>query len=751
MQMGKYELLEELGRGGFATVYKARDPSLDRPIALKVLRGGYKDRADVVKRFLDEARRAAGLRHGGIVRIFEVGDVKGQPYIAMEYLPGGALSARLTGDPLPFDAALAILEQVADALDYAHKRDLVHRDVKPANILFDDEGRAVLVDFGLVKSLVESGLTIEGASLGTPHYMAPEQAQPNAPVDARTDVYALGVVAYEMFAGQVPFKADTPLAVLNAHLQAMPPDPRTINARLDEAVSAAVLKALAKSPADRYPSAGAFGRSMRAARQSAQHAEQTQSTLADLYARAQEAVKAGRWDTVVNLCVEMRNLDPDYRDVGALLTHAASRLAEEEKVRQQERELGERYDKAIESLEAGNYAEAVKALEHIAGQAAGFREVQTRLVEARDELRRAQSYEEAVAHIQAERWADACRALVDVLRERPGYHDGEAVNHLLHAVGGLLAQLDTVRKAFDRQQRDLSQSRETLSRYDALAGAIEAKDWARAAALSEELAALAPELKQPVAWLERAQRALEGVRAPGQDRMVWERDGKEMVRVPAGEFLYGDDKRTIAVDEFWIDKTPITNEEFMRFVEATAYKTTAEQEGTGRVWDGKKWGDLKGANWRHPGGPKTGIQGIMDHPVVQVSWNDAVAYAEWAGKRLPTEEEWEKAARGTNGGTYPWGDDKPTAELCNFNNNVHGTTPIGKYSPQGDSPCGCVDMSGNVWEWTASDYDQNRKVLRGGSWRHNEGYVRAASRADGAPDGRYANVGFRCVAAVPGG
>jgi serine/threonine protein kinase len=168
--LGKYEILEKIGRGGFATVYKARDPNLEQVVAVKVLRGDYANRPDVVQRFLNEARKAVKLRQRSIVRIYTVGEDDGVPYIAMEYLPGGTLAGRLHGEPLPLDAAIAVVEQVAAALDHAHKRDLVHRDVKPTNVLFDEEGHAVLVDFGLVKSLAESGMTTEGTSLGTPTY-----------------------------------------------------------------------------------------------------------------------------------------------------------------------------------------------------------------------------------------------------------------------------------------------------------------------------------------------------------------------------------------------------------------------------------------------------------------------------------------------------------------------------------------------------------------------------------------------------
>jgi len=227
---------------------------------------------------------------------------------------------------------------------------------------------------------------------------------------------------------------------------------------------------------------------------------------------------------------------------------------------------------------------------------------------------------------------------------------------------------------------------------------------------------------------------------------IWPQDGKEMVYVPGGVFLYGENKEKLNLPAYWIDKTPVTNAEFARFVQATGYVTTAEQTGAGCANTGERWEDLEGANWRYPGGLALGnIESKADHPAVQVSWEDALAYARWAGKRLPTEQEWEKAARGVDGRQYPWGDQEPTQELCNFNKHEGRTTPVGKYSPQGDSPFGCEDMSGNIWEWTASEAEEGGRVLRGGGWSHPAEYVRLVLRSVHAPDERYDTDGFRCV------
>jgi serine/threonine-protein kinase len=735
-KIGKYKILDEIGHGGFAVVYKVRDPGLDRVVALKVLHAAYTERPDVVKRFLDEARRAARLRHRGIVRIYDVGDDQGRPYMAIEYLPGGNLGDRLTGEPLSLETAVTILEQVAAALDYAHKRRLVHRDVKPANVLFDEDGDAVLADFGLVKSLVESGVTVNGTRLGTPAYMAPEQGEPGADVSPAADIYALGVVAYEMLTGRVPFQAGTPLAVLRAHVDATPPDPRSLNEALGEEITQALLQALAKEPADRPKSAGAFAQSLRHILNQAEAESQRAATLEALYPQAEAAVAAEQWERAIALCGQILQIDPGYRQVGALLAQANEGWAEKQARLELERRLGGTYEEGQRLLNEGNWAEAIRCLQEVVDEAPDYADAAALLERATQEAQKQEWYTAAAQALEKERFEKACRDLVRLLRTDPAYQDAGAL--LVSAVEGLLKRTAAQAKTLAAQKKQLQKARDDyrqlesrVETLDAFLLAAEDGDRERALELAEALAeADLPGVQAVLARLQarekRSDRPQPGV--PSGDRWTRPTDSKEMVRVSAGTFLMGDEKREVHLDEFWIDRTPVTNAEYARFVKDAGHAAPEH-------WKGKA-----------PG------KEIADHPVVYVTWQDAAAYAEWAGARLPTEEEWEKAARGTDGWEYPWGD-KFDSSLCNSRESGIGTaTPVGKYSPDGDSPYGVADMAGNVWEWTDSwlDKSQKRRVVRGGAWLSNEGFVRSTLRGDLEPSGALDGVGFRCARSVSG-
>jgi len=264
--LGQYRLVERLGRGGMAEVYKAYQPSLDRYVAIKVLHAYFAEEEDFRQRFQREARAVARLRHPNIVQVHDFGVEGDVYYMAMEFLAGGTLKQRLRESEglLSHAEVLRIVERVAAALDYAHARGIYHRDVKPANIMLTEDHQVILTDFGLAKMAEGSQYTRSGLSVGTPEYMAPEQGQ-GLPVDHRADVYSLGVVLYELLTGQLPYTADTPVAVIFKHIRDPLPLPRSVNPGLDEGFERVILKALAKSPGDRYQGAGELAAALRQA------------------------------------------------------------------------------------------------------------------------------------------------------------------------------------------------------------------------------------------------------------------------------------------------------------------------------------------------------------------------------------------------------------------------------------------------------------------------------------------------------
>ncbi len=258
--LGSYQIVEELGRGGMGIVYRAYQPSLNRHVAVKILPPQLAFDQQLVDRFLREARAAAGLRHPNIVVVYDVGQEQGIHFIAMEYLEGRNLAQVIEEEgPLHPKRAAQIVEQVASALDYAHQRGFVHRDVKPANIFVqrsrDPVGpgdHVTLTDFGIAKAAAETRqLTHTGTVVGTPEYMAPEQAV-GGEVDERTDLYALGVVLYQMLTGRVPYQGHTPHAVLHNVIYETPPPPRQSNPNLSTAMEGVILKAIAKQPEQRF-------------------------------------------------------------------------------------------------------------------------------------------------------------------------------------------------------------------------------------------------------------------------------------------------------------------------------------------------------------------------------------------------------------------------------------------------------------------------------------------------------------------
>lgn len=547
-QLGKYELLESLGAGATAEVFRARDTVLGREVALKVLKPALVSDPSAFARFAQEAQAAAQLFHPHIALVLDMGSGGDRYFIALQYVPGQALDKALAArGPLPWAEVLRLAEHIGGALEFAHQRGFLHRDVKPANIIRTPEGEYVLTDFGLTRAMMTTGLTSHtGAALGTPAYIPPEIWLGEKATPA-TDEYALACVLVEALTGQVLFAGETPPAVMTRHILKGAELPVTWPTGAPEGVGAVLAQALQKSPADRHGGPGA-------------------------------------------------------------LRQALHELLHQQAARQQQRE------------------------------------------------------EEAT-----------------------------------------------------RRQREAEQ-------------------------------------------VTFKQRESEGVaRQQGNTLVLTLASGVDITftRVSAGEFLMGSDPQVdqnaledeqpqhkVYLDTYWIGKYPVTNAQYAAFARATNYRPPD--------------------HWRNGKCPA----GKEQHPVVNVSWEDATAFCQWVTQitgqeiRLPTEAEWEKAARGMDGRAYPWGNEPPDASRCNFGGNERDTTPVSKYSPRGNSPYSCADMAGNVWEWTAGWYGPysartqssptgpatgDCKVVRGGSWLHSEWVVHSACRYWNSPTTRTVSLGFRCI------
>lgn len=254
---GRYQVEAQIGQGGMASVYRAEDIQLGRKVAVKVLHAQYAEDQEFVERFRREAKAAAQLQHPGIVSVYDTGSWEGTWYIAMELLEGPTLKERLVAEGrIAPGEAIAITEQILRAVRAAHRDGIIHRDLKPHNVILDEDGRPKVTDFGIARRGA-SDMTATGSILGTAHYIAPEQAQGEV-ITPRTDLYAVGVVLYEMLTGRTPFEGDSAVSIALAHVNNTPRSPRSLVPEISPALDAVVLRALAKRPSDRFADADAF-------------------------------------------------------------------------------------------------------------------------------------------------------------------------------------------------------------------------------------------------------------------------------------------------------------------------------------------------------------------------------------------------------------------------------------------------------------------------------------------------------------
>ena len=660
-QLGVYQVMAPLGRGGLAAVYRAFQPGVGRYVALKILPRHLASERQFVVRFQQEARVLAQLQHPHIVPVLDFGAADGYAYLAMPFIEGGTLLSLMQGGLLPPDRIRRILSQVGTALDYAHTQRVIHRDVKPSNVLIDLRGDCLLADFGLAK-IVEAGtkLALNGGVVGTPAYMSPEQGL-GLPLDGRSDQYSLGVILYELVTGRVPYDAETPLAVVLKHIHEPLPPPRKLNPALAPELEDLLLRALAKNPSERFPSVAEFVQALQAALPETAAAPTVESVVAE------------------------------SAPVGA----------------------------APVAGEPGPPAEAAPAPPPVVRVAPGVS--------------------------PAGRLRPVPREIV---------YAGLGVLALALAISAVLF----LNRGGAEAQAAATRSAASTQTAVALAAAPAASPTPRPATVVPVTGA-ASATATPTATPTRTPTATRTAPTPtatlgiGATR-VSAIDGMVSVYVPAGAFRMGsteDDasalpyerpQRDVILDAFWIDRTEVSNAQYALCLAA----------GRCRPLNSPNSGTRLGY-FTDPA--------YQDYPVIRVSWDDARRYCQWAGGRLPTEAEWEKAARGVEARRFPWGDDRPAPSRANFDRLVGDTAAVDDY-PEGASPYGALNMAGNVREWVSdwfqSDYYRDAarvnptgpatgqfRVLRGGSWLSPVVEIRAARRTFAQPTNRDNATGFRCV------
>ncbi len=663
----KYRLLSVLGRGGMGVVYRAEQLDADghpfREVALKTLLPHVSADSDFARRFLQEVRVTAQLDSLHAVAVHDCGrDGDGQLYYTMELVRGQTLKEVLQEQGnLAVERAIGIASQICTVLAEAHglPDPVVHRDLKPANIFIEQrqgQERVKIGDFGIAKVLSEhtTGLTQTGqASLGTPRYMAPEQWLGEA-ADGRTDLYALGVMLYEMLTGYPPFTGEDGLQALMMQHVHKPPPP--LPASIAPGLRILVEQLLAKLPQERPPDA----LSVRRALETALDKEEERPTVVLPRADAATAEPTSPPKVPTPPPLPQRSWRRTILAVAASVSFAVL--------------------------------------------------------------------------VALSLWAYSQRQQVEAERKW---------------------QVQLRREKAARQTEMQQQAAEAAKRQ------VEAAAEAKPKAEAEEARRQAE-----VAEVKRQAEAIEAKRKAGEEAK------KQMVAIPTGEFFMGcneavdkecDDNekpgRRVPVAAFSIDKTEVTVAQYARCVAAGKCSEEGltmphgaggdDKEHPGRAW---------ACNWEKAGREQ--------HPINCVDWDQAKTYCEWAGKRLPTEAEWEKAARGTDGRKYPWGNrgygeagrvaniadetakrNQPNLTVAEgYDDGFYETAPVGSF-PAGASPYGALDMIGNVGEWTADWYDKERKgrAVRGGSWRSPPRDARAAVRHRGASGSRRILIGFRCA------
>jgi serine/threonine-protein kinase len=596
----KYDVMQWIGGGGMAGVYLARHRLHGGFCAVKVLAEHLSEDPGIVEQFHQEARTAANLDgHPNVVRIVDIGENQGLHYLIMQYVEGEDLATYLqrAGRLTPAETVYAG-GQIADALRWAHSKGVIHRDLKPANARLDMQGRVIVLDFGIAKiGSTPTALTQMGFKVGTPYYMAPEHIR-GQPIDNRADLYALGVMMYEMVIGKRPFGGETNEAIWHAHVSMPPPVPHEVDPAVPQPLSHIILHLLQKDPDQRYQSADKLLEHLKTlgiAEAPPSLRPRPTHNMDELRAASNSAptpsLRPGGWSPP-------GQPTPTPRP-GTAVPGAAGSSA------------------AVSSTAVSGAAVSGAAVPGAAAAPQGF-------------------------------------------EQQPG---GPPKRRLLPLFAGLAAMLAialgvTLYFAFRPQPAPPPPAPEP-----------------------PPVSKLPDIVETPVG-------AMRLIRA-GEFVFGANNDVELPIARPEG-FETPNPRQTLALGDYYMDVTEVPNSAYKQFCDATS-----------RPYPQAPYFD------------KTYFDTKPGYPVVGITFDDAEAFAAWAGKRLPTEQEWEKAARGADARIYPWGNSLPTrnANTGGGTDGFEHPAPV-THAPEGASPYGLLNMSGNVWEWTASLYQPSSREIQ---------------------------------------